>query len=121
MTINKRNVIEKYIKRLGNTIQIEKEDGSVMEDKALIQNAWTRQHLRYDRHAAQPGRYGSRYWLYIGPPSLNITVLSEKDTLLYDDEHYYFIQTEAVKVGEHVQYYRGILKKTEEEDDVFIE
>lgn len=121
MTIDKSKLIEKYINKLGNTVHIEQEDGTVTEGKALIQNAWTRQHLRYDRHAAQPGRYSSRYWLYLGPPSLDITALTENDTLHCEQSAYYFIQSEAVKVGGRVQYYRGVLKKTEEEDDVFIE
>lgn len=121
MTTNKSKLIEKYINLLGNTIQVKKDDGAVLNGKALIQNAWTRQHLRYDRHAAQPGRYGSRYWLYIGPSSLDITALSENDTLYYEHHPFYFIQAEAVNVGDHVQYYRGILKRTEEEDDVFNE
>lgn len=120
MTIDKSKTLEKTISAVGNTIRIVREDGTELRGRALVQNAWTRQHLRYDRHAAEPGRYSSRYWLYIGPPSLDITVLNDGDTLYCDRETYYFIQQEAVKMNDTVQYYRGILKKAEEDDDVFI-
>ena len=120
MTKDKSKMINSYLTMYGNTVRIVQSDGEETFARALIQNAWTRQHLRYDLHAAKPGRYGSRYWLYIGPPSLNILALNEDATLHYDNEKYCFVQREAVTINNTVQYYRGILKKAEEENDVFI-
>ena len=52
--------------------------------------------------------------------SCNIFALGEDDYLEIDGERYYFVQKHAVKIGNIIQFYRGVLKKAEGEDnDVF--
>ena len=45
--------------------------------------------------------------------------MRQTDTAVIDGEHYFFLRSEAVRVGDTVQYYRGVLKKAEEEEDAF--
>ena len=48
--------------------------------------------------------------------SYDITALSDGDYALIDGVKYYFVQAECVKVGNIIQYYRGVLKKETGED-----
>ena len=119
MTIDKSTLIQKYIRLLGNAITVIKTDGSELRDRAILQSSSTRRPVLAEAHAGHAGRYDSHRWDYIGQPSLDITVLTAQDTLLCRGERFFFIQAEAVAVNDTVQYYRGVLRKAEEESDVF--
>lgn len=120
MTTEKSSVIEHCINRFGSDVCFVRADGSRLPARAIIQRAWTRMKLHFEEKADIAGRYSPLYYYYIGPASVNILNEAEDAVLQCGEEQYYFTQKDAVTVNDTVQYYRGMLKRYEEEADVSI-
>lgn len=56
-------------------------------------------------------------YLYIGPPDLDLTALAQTDVLQTQGSEFYCLVAEPVYFNGRVLYYRGILKKKQEETD----
>ena len=119
METDKSALIEEYLQRIGSPLTVTYADGRTAQSYAVIGGAWTRRRQHFEEKAALPGRYSDIYFYYIGPPSLDVTALTREDTLTAYGRQFYFTRNEAVSVGGKVQYYRGLLRETEEDDDVF--
>ncbi len=112
--IDKSSAIEKYLKRLGRSVTIIK-NGSETELFAVIEQTWKRNKSRFEKSISPIGRYYNGYYIYYGPSSFDITGLGDEDFAIIDGKKYYFIQSECVKVSGVIQYYRGVLKKEQED------
>ena len=112
--INKASAIEKYLKRLGRSVTIINNEKET-ELFAVIEQTWKRNKSRFEKSVSPIGRYYNGYYIYYGPSSFDITELGEEDYALIDGKKYYFVQSECVKVGGVIQYYRGVLKKEQED------
>ncbi len=108
--LDKSSVIEQYLKNIGQSVILIK-NGKPTEVSAVIEQTWKRNKSRFEKSNSEIGRYFQGYYIYYGPASYDITSLSEDDTAKIDGESYYFVQSESVKAGNVVQYYRGVLKK----------
>lgn len=114
--INKTSTIERYLRRLGRSVNIVK-SGEGTEVFAVIDQTWKRNKSRFERNMSKIGRYFNTYYIYYGPASYDITALTDGDYALIDGVKYYFVQAECVKVGNIIQFYRGVLKKETGEDN----
>jgi hypothetical protein len=63
------------------------------------------------------GRISKDYYMYIGPANHDITVLSDKARLLYQDDKFIFKKRDAVKVNDKVIYYTASLRRVWEDED----
>ncbi len=63
------------------------------------------------------GRVSADYYTYIGPFDHNVLSLSDKAYLVSDGVKYIFKKRDAVKMGDKVLFYRGVLRKVCEEND----
>lgn len=108
--LDKRSVIEQYLHHIGRSVILIK-NGKPTEVCAVIEQTWKRNKSRFEKSNSEIGRYFQGYYIYYGPASFDITSLSDEDTVEIDGESYYFVQSESVKAGNIIQYYRGVLKK----------
>lgn len=87
---------------------------------AVVERAWKRTKTRFEDVSTKIGLYSNTYYYYIGPPSFDITALSDSDSITVDGVGCTLIEADGVKIGSRVQYYRGVLKKSQRGDgDVF--
>lgn len=114
---DKSAIIERYLRKLGTPFLVERSDGETENVVAVLQRFWRRNRSKFENVQDKIGRNHKEYYQYIGPPSYDITVLSEEDFLICDGIKYFFINKEAVRVGNKIQYYTGVLKQVREEED----
>ncbi|MCR5206860.1 MAG: hypothetical protein K6C14_00095 [Eubacterium sp.] len=108
--LDKSETIEKYLKRLGQSVFIIK-DGKTTEVFAVIEQTWKRNKSHFEEKISPIGRYFNRFYIYYGPASYDIRELGDDGYAVIDGEKYYFVQADCVKAGNTVQYFRGVLKK----------
>ena len=119
MTADKSKIIEKYINALGRSVKIIRADGSETQATAVIERSWNSTRFHFEESSSKIGRYSDSYFYYIGPASLDILSFGREDYVIIDNEKYCFVQKESIKVSDKIQYYRGVLKKITEDEDVF--
>ena len=107
--LDRAQTIKAYLTRLGQQVTLIR-NGEETTVFAVIEQTWKRNKSRFEKNASPIGRYYNRYYIYYGPADYDIRTLSEEDCVLIDGETYYFVQADCVRVGETVQYYRGVLK-----------
>lgn len=115
--LDKSSLIKKYLKILGRSIAVSKEDGSEDCVFAVIRSLWAKNKAYFEENQLEIGRVYNEYCQYIGPSDLDITALTKRDVVVCGDVKYIFVKAEAVKTGNKVQYYSGILKRVWEDDD----
>jgi hypothetical protein len=122
MKIDKSEVCKKYLKKVGKTVRVVREDGSEDTILAVIGQVWKKNKSRFENLSSKIGLYYKDYYTYIGPYDCDITALTENDYLECNGKKYFVIRSEAVIVGDKVQYYDGVLKRiVEENENVFDE
>lgn len=113
-------VIEDYLKRLGKPVIVKRADNSEEQIFAVIEQTWRKNKSKFEDASSMIGQHGEDFYEYFGPASFDITQMGDNDYFVCEGIKYYFVKTEKVIVGEHVQYYTGMLKRIWEDDtDVF--
>lgn len=115
--IDKSIICRRYLKKLGKCISFVNADGSEEEHFAVIEQTWRKNKSKFEDSSYKLGRNYNDYYAYIGSADFDVTVLTNDDYIICDNEKYYFIKTQKVIVGGNVQFYTGILKKIFEEDE----
>lgn len=116
--MDKSKLIEKYLQLIGRpvTVHVNGEEKTV---RAVIEETWRRNKSHFEDVSSKLGEYYDDYYHYIGPAGFDIRALGKEDTVEIDGALFFFLRSEAVVTGETVQYYRGVLKKAEGENDAF--
>ncbi len=113
------NIIKRQLRKLGKPFTVTDGEEST-GGWAVIEQTWRRNKSRFEENSSRIGRYYRDYYNYIGPYDIDIKALSDDAYVEVFGERFYFVLKEKVSVGGVTQYYRGILKKEEVGDDVFI-
>ena len=104
------------LKQAGRPVRLVRTDDSEEDFFAVIEQTWKKNHLRFEDKASLIGRYQKEYYYYVGPADVDVSALTEEDTLYVGAAAFQFEKTEEVAAGGTVQFYRGILKKIKEAD-----
>ncbi len=115
--LSKSKIFKKYFEVLGNSVTINREDGSEIKLFAAIEQTWRKNKNRFEAVASKLGQARNDYYIYIGPYDVDVTVLTNKDIVHCNGSEYYFLNADSVSVGNEIQYYTGVLKRIYEEDD----
>lgn len=115
--IDKNRICNKYLKKIGKSISFVNSDGSEEKYFAVIEQTWRKNKSKFEDNSYKLGRHYNDYYVYIGSADFDITVLTNDDYIICDNEKFYFVKKEKVTVGGRIQFYTGILKKIYEEDE----
>lgn len=94
-------------------IQLDGEEKTVW---AILEQSRRRNRYYFEYKASPIGRYYNNYYYYYGPADFDIRRLDESNTVTADGERFFFVQKDAVYFAGHLLYYRGVLKKWEDDD-----
>lgn len=110
-------VISRYLRRLGRPVTILCRGNDNLNFYAVIEQTWHRDKTRFEPSYSPLGGVINDYYDYFGPCDIDITVLTEDDCLVCDGVKYFFVKSQCVRVGGYIQYYTGMLKRVNEEDE----
>lgn len=107
----KKDVIRKQLEKSGRTVYIKDGEWTSVPFKACVSHLWRKKTSSFEPDYTELGKSYYEYYLYIGPYSHDITVLSENAVLELGSERFEFRCADAVSFGEEIVYYTGILKR----------
>ena len=90
------------------------------ESFAVIMKNQRKNRLKFESNSSKIGRYFKDYYYYTGPYDVNIKEFSDDAVLSAMGEKFIFVQKEAVVTGGVIQYYTGVLKRIEEDENAFV-
>lgn len=117
--LNKSKLFEKYITALGRAVSVIKVDGSEDKILAVVQSFWRGGKARYKKQQSRIGMDLEDFFTYIGPPSYDITSLTEDDIVVFDNKEFCFVNIEPIRIGNEILYYTGTLKRVWRGNNVF--
>lgn len=107
-------LIKKQLDKIGRRVYLQDGDWISMPFNACLNHLWRKKASSFEDECTELGSSSAEYYLYIGPKEHNIISLSENAVLACDDMKFVFKRREAVKIGNEIIYYTGILRKVEE-------
>jgi hypothetical protein len=113
--MNRAKLLERGFRRYGSRLTVlhGEEEHTLY---AILEQNRRKNRYHFEFKASKIGRYYNNYYFYYGPADYDIRQLSEDDTVFMGTERFVFIQKDAVYFAGEVLYYRGVLKKLEDED-----
>ncbi len=114
--MKKPYIVKKQLDKIGNTVYLTDGDWTSAPFCASVQPLWRRKSSAFEPEYTQIGTESREYYLYIGPYDHDITVLSDKSKVLFNDTSFCFTRRDAVKIGGETVYFTGILKKLKESE-----
>jgi hypothetical protein len=110
------NLIQKQLELIGESAVITDGEWSSTPFRAVISHLWRKKSSAFEVLPSEIGINDAEYYLYIGPHMHDITVLSGDAFLEASYRRYKFIRKDAVKQGDDVIYYTGILRRLTQTD-----
>lgn len=114
--IDKHRLCTKYINRIGRRCTICRADGSEETVLAVVEMVWRRSKSKFEPKNYPIGNVQDDYYIYTGPADVDITMLTDADTVVIDGKKHCFIRSDCVRIGDRVQFYTGVLKRVFEEE-----
>lgn len=109
--------VKNGLRQVGESVFIKDGNWVSVPFYAVLSPKWRSNKSEFEPKETEIGRVSADYYTYIGPFDHNILSLSDKAYLIADGVKYIFKKRDAVKMGDRVLYYRGILRKVWEEND----
>lgn len=81
-----------------------------------LQQTWRKNKSNFEDEKTPIGRVRKEFYLYLGPYDHDITVLCDDAFLVSHGIRYRFIKREAVRLGDIIIYYTGILERVWEDE-----
>lgn len=115
--MNKAYKIKNELRKVGREVFLADGDWISTPFWAVVSPRWRYSKSDFENEKTQIGEVSADYFTYIGPFDHNIECISENGFLLADGVKYVFKEKECVKCGGSVQFFSGVLRRVEGEDD----
>ena len=111
------DVFSEMVKRHGLPLTMSAKNNPLnnRQFSAFIQPLRYKNKMYLDGTYSEVGYIDQAYYLYIGPPDINILSLPEDATVEFMGKKYNFTRSEKVAIGQQVLYYWSVLRSKIEE------
>lgn len=114
--MNNATMIKRQLDKIGRQAYLCDGEWISSPFNVCVTHLWRKKSAGFEPEYTCLGESYSKYYLYIGPFNHDITVLSDEAALLIGTEKYEFKCRDAVRFGEDVIYFTGILRLINEVD-----
>lgn len=109
--------IKKELRGAGVRACLTDGDWTSMPFYCTLQQTWRKNKSNFESIKTEIGTVSRDYYLFIGPYDHDVTALSDDAVLTINGVRFAFLKREAIRLGDGVIYYTGILKRIWEDEN----
>ena len=109
--MNNKYTVKNGLIRVGEKVYVKDGNWISIPFYAVLSPKWRSNQSNFEPKETEIGRVSADYYTYIGPFDHNILSLSENAYLITEDAKFIIKKRDAVKMGNKVLFYRGVLRK----------